>query len=53
VLCIGKTDVSKILVWNLYERCVLNNSENGRIILRCIWGKLIHKMDVEMDLDRV
>jgi hypothetical protein len=46
-------EVPKILVGNLYERCVLNHSKNGRIILRCILGKFICEVDVEMDLDRV
>lgn len=53
VLCMGKTGVSKIFVGNLYETCVSNYGENGRKVLRCIQGKLIHEMDVEMDLDIV
>lgn len=53
VLCMGKTDTYKLLMGNLCEMCVLNYGENGRIILRCIRGKLIHEVDVELDLVRV
>jgi hypothetical protein len=49
----GKTGASKILMENLYDKCVWNRDENGRMLLRCILGKCVHEMVVEMDVNRV